>query len=183
MVREVDAATITETIARLAIEATHFLPEDVEQAIRGADLVRMAHSSHGNMVQKVIAKLRHLLKPFFIGSSSKDPRRDGIYTNSMRCPVGRQGACECGYGSLGRFIMATVDALDGDRTGNRRNVENRARLSLDHRFADYLAANQCRGQIQIDELLPLFERVIFGADVVTSPAHIVHQRINYGSNG
>jgi fumarate hydratase subunit alpha len=36
MVREVEAATITETIARLAIEATHFLPEDVEGAIRAA---------------------------------------------------------------------------------------------------------------------------------------------------
>ena len=30
MVREIDAAVITETVARLAIEATHFLPEDVE---------------------------------------------------------------------------------------------------------------------------------------------------------
>ena len=34
--REIPAATITETIARLAIEAAHFLPEDVEGAIRGA---------------------------------------------------------------------------------------------------------------------------------------------------
>jgi fumarate hydratase subunit alpha len=36
MVREIDAATITETVARLAVEATHFLPEDVEGAIRDA---------------------------------------------------------------------------------------------------------------------------------------------------
>ena len=36
MVREIDAAVITETVARLAIEATHFLPEDVEGAIRVA---------------------------------------------------------------------------------------------------------------------------------------------------
>lgn len=35
-VREIQAATITETIARLAIEATHFLPGDVEGAIRDA---------------------------------------------------------------------------------------------------------------------------------------------------
>jgi len=34
--RELPAAQITETIARLAIEATHYLPEDVEGAIRGA---------------------------------------------------------------------------------------------------------------------------------------------------
>ena len=34
--REIPSATITETIARLAIEAAHFLPEDVEGAIRGA---------------------------------------------------------------------------------------------------------------------------------------------------
>jgi fumarate hydratase subunit alpha len=33
-VREIDAAIITETVARLAIEAAHFLPEDVEGAIR-----------------------------------------------------------------------------------------------------------------------------------------------------
>ncbi len=36
MVREIQAETITETVARLAVEATHFLPEDVEGAIRGA---------------------------------------------------------------------------------------------------------------------------------------------------
>ena len=35
-VREVQASQITETVARLAIEATHFLPEDVEGAIRAA---------------------------------------------------------------------------------------------------------------------------------------------------
>ncbi len=34
--RELPAAQITETIARLAVEATHYLPEDVEGAIRGA---------------------------------------------------------------------------------------------------------------------------------------------------
>ncbi|GAB4330443.1 MAG: fumarate hydratase [Dehalococcoidia bacterium] len=34
--REIDAAQITETVANLAIEATHFLPEDVEAAIRAA---------------------------------------------------------------------------------------------------------------------------------------------------
>ncbi len=34
--RELDAATITETVARLAVEATHFLPADVEGAIRQA---------------------------------------------------------------------------------------------------------------------------------------------------
>ncbi len=36
--REIPASTITETIARLAIEATHFLPEDVEGAIKAARL-------------------------------------------------------------------------------------------------------------------------------------------------
>ena len=36
MVREIDAALITETVARLAVEATHYLPEDVEGAIREA---------------------------------------------------------------------------------------------------------------------------------------------------
>ncbi len=35
-VREVQASQITETVARLAVEATHFLPEDVEGAIRAA---------------------------------------------------------------------------------------------------------------------------------------------------
>ena len=34
--REIQASQITETVARLAIEATHFLPEDVEGAIRAA---------------------------------------------------------------------------------------------------------------------------------------------------
>ena len=34
--REIEAAAITETVARLAIESTHFLPEDVEGAIREA---------------------------------------------------------------------------------------------------------------------------------------------------
>ena len=34
--REIQASVITETIARLAIEATHFLPEDVEGAIKAA---------------------------------------------------------------------------------------------------------------------------------------------------
>jgi fumarate hydratase subunit alpha len=34
--REVAAEQITETVARLAIEATHFLPDDVEGAIRAA---------------------------------------------------------------------------------------------------------------------------------------------------
>ena len=34
--REIDAATITDTVARLAVEATHFLPADVEGAIRQA---------------------------------------------------------------------------------------------------------------------------------------------------
>lgn len=34
--REVPADLITETVARLAIEATHYLPEDVEGAIRAA---------------------------------------------------------------------------------------------------------------------------------------------------
>jgi fumarate hydratase subunit alpha len=34
--REIDAATITETVARLAVESTHYLPEDVEGAIRAA---------------------------------------------------------------------------------------------------------------------------------------------------
>lgn len=34
--REISADQITETVARLAVEATHFLPEDVEGAIRGA---------------------------------------------------------------------------------------------------------------------------------------------------
>ncbi len=34
--REIQALQITETVARLAIEATHFLPEDVEGAIRTA---------------------------------------------------------------------------------------------------------------------------------------------------
>ncbi|MEX2081627.1 MAG: fumarate hydratase [Dehalococcoidia bacterium] len=34
--REVAAAEITETIARLAVEAAHYLPADVEGAIRGA---------------------------------------------------------------------------------------------------------------------------------------------------
>lgn len=34
--REIPAELITETVARLAIEATHFLPEDVESAIRSA---------------------------------------------------------------------------------------------------------------------------------------------------
>jgi fumarate hydratase subunit alpha len=34
--REITADQITETIARLAIEATHYLPEDVEEAIRRA---------------------------------------------------------------------------------------------------------------------------------------------------
>ncbi len=36
MIREIAARTITETVARLAVEATHFLPEDVEGAIRSA---------------------------------------------------------------------------------------------------------------------------------------------------
>jgi fumarate hydratase subunit alpha len=36
MVREIQAEKITETVARLAVEATHFLPEDVEGAIREA---------------------------------------------------------------------------------------------------------------------------------------------------
>jgi fumarate hydratase subunit alpha len=36
MVREIAAETIIETVARLAVEATHFLPEDVEGAIRSA---------------------------------------------------------------------------------------------------------------------------------------------------
>lgn len=36
MVRELDAAVITEAVAKLAVEATHFLPEDVEGAIRDA---------------------------------------------------------------------------------------------------------------------------------------------------
>src|SRR5690348_11761161 len=35
-VREIQASQVTETVARLAIEATHFLPEDVEGAIRDA---------------------------------------------------------------------------------------------------------------------------------------------------
>jgi fumarate hydratase subunit alpha len=35
-VREIDAATITDAVARMAIEAAHFLPEDVEGAIRAA---------------------------------------------------------------------------------------------------------------------------------------------------
>lgn len=35
-VRELEASAITEAIARLAIEATHFLPQDVEDAIRTA---------------------------------------------------------------------------------------------------------------------------------------------------
>jgi len=34
--REIAAAQVTETIARLAIEATHYLPEDIEGAIRAA---------------------------------------------------------------------------------------------------------------------------------------------------
>lgn len=34
--REIDAAKITEAVARMAVEATHFLPEDVEGAIRSA---------------------------------------------------------------------------------------------------------------------------------------------------
>jgi fumarate hydratase subunit alpha len=34
--REIQASTITETVARLAVEATHFLPSDVEDAIRAA---------------------------------------------------------------------------------------------------------------------------------------------------
>ncbi|MCO5200315.1 MAG: fumarate hydratase [Chloroflexi bacterium] len=34
--REINADQITETVARLAVEATHFLPEDVEGAIREA---------------------------------------------------------------------------------------------------------------------------------------------------
>ncbi|MBA4180529.1 MAG: fumarate hydratase [Anaerolinea sp.] len=34
--REITAGQITETVARLAVEATHFLPEDVEGAIRSA---------------------------------------------------------------------------------------------------------------------------------------------------
>jgi len=34
--REISAEQITETVARLAVEATHFLPEDVEGAIRAA---------------------------------------------------------------------------------------------------------------------------------------------------
>jgi fumarate hydratase subunit alpha len=34
--REIPADQITETVARLAVEATHFLPEDVEGAIRNA---------------------------------------------------------------------------------------------------------------------------------------------------
>ena len=34
--REISADQITETVARLAVEATHFLPEDVEGAIRSA---------------------------------------------------------------------------------------------------------------------------------------------------
>ncbi len=34
--REIDAQTITDTVARLAVEATHQLPEDVEGAIRAA---------------------------------------------------------------------------------------------------------------------------------------------------
>jgi fumarate hydratase subunit alpha len=35
-VREINAETITDAVARLAVEATHFLPEDVEGAIRAA---------------------------------------------------------------------------------------------------------------------------------------------------
>jgi fumarate hydratase subunit alpha len=35
-IREIPASVITETVARLAVEATHFLPEDVENAIRSA---------------------------------------------------------------------------------------------------------------------------------------------------
>jgi len=34
--RTIDVAEVTDTVARLAIEATHFLPADVEQAIRAA---------------------------------------------------------------------------------------------------------------------------------------------------
>ncbi len=34
--REIPASAITEAVAKLAVEATHFLPEDVEGAIRGA---------------------------------------------------------------------------------------------------------------------------------------------------
>ena len=34
--REIAASDITDAIARLAVEATHFLPEDVEGAIRSA---------------------------------------------------------------------------------------------------------------------------------------------------
>lgn len=35
-IREIDAAAITDAVAKLAVEATHFLPEDVEGAIRSA---------------------------------------------------------------------------------------------------------------------------------------------------
>lgn len=35
-IREIDASAITDAVAKLAIEATHFLPADVEGAIRGA---------------------------------------------------------------------------------------------------------------------------------------------------
>ena len=34
--REISASAITEAVAKLAVEATHFLPEDVEGAIRSA---------------------------------------------------------------------------------------------------------------------------------------------------
>ena len=36
MVREIQASEITETVARLAVEATHFLPDDVKSAIQDA---------------------------------------------------------------------------------------------------------------------------------------------------
>ena len=35
-IREIDASAITDAVAKLAIEATHFLPADVEGAIRSA---------------------------------------------------------------------------------------------------------------------------------------------------
>jgi fumarate hydratase subunit alpha len=36
LVREIEASEITEAVARLAVEATHFLPDDVKNAIRDA---------------------------------------------------------------------------------------------------------------------------------------------------
>lgn len=92
----------------------------------------------------------------------KKPGSDGVHADALarprRCQLARQ-THQTGFGRGVWRIVRPVNRSVHPR--NRRDVDDPAPLALEHVAPRGLGAKKCPRQIDVDDLLPLFERHVF----------------------